>query len=308
MSARTPGFVERVEAFFLSPATGRPMAVLRVTLAPILLFQALSIVSVVPELFGRAGILQGALADYFLGFDTLETIGLRGLIRALGLTDETWLRLLFSTYLCSLGALATGWKLGLAAPVACATHALLGLSGRLSMYGVDQFAQLALFYLAVHPGGEASVWPGGPAGPATPRARLALRLLQVNMCIAYLSSGVAKMYGTEWWNGEAMFRSVMMPLYATIPMGWMASVPLVAKLSCWATLILEAGYPVFIWPAATRRLWIAGIVALHLGILVFLGLGTFALTMIVLTSAAFGVPAEPLTAPAGAPEPERPGS
>lgn len=306
MSEAGTGLLERLETFFLTPATGRPMAVLRAALAPILLLQGLAIASVVPELFGRAGILQGALADYFMGFDTLEAIGLRGVLRAIGMADEAWLKLLFSTYLCSLLALATGWWPRIAAPVACLTHALLGMSGRLSMYGVDQFAQVALFYLAIHPGDGASCLPGGPEGPATPRARLALRMLQVNLCIAYLSSGVAKMKGTEWWNGEAMFRSVMMPLYASFSMGWMASVPALAKVSCWGTLLLEAGYPIFIWPAVTRRFWIAGIVALHLGILVFLGLGTFALTMIVLTVAAFGVPAEPsASAPEAHPSPTK---
>jgi hypothetical protein len=76
-------------------------------------------------------------------------------------------------------------------------------------------------------------------------------------------------------------------------MGWMASYSFVAKLLCWGTLVLEVGYPVFIWPTATRRFWIVGIAGLHLGILVFLGLGSFALTMIVLTVAAFGVSPEP---------------
>lgn len=290
---------DRLEAFLLAPATGRPMAALRAWLAPLLLVQGLLIASVVPELFGRNGILQGALSDFFLGFDVLAAIGLRGLLRVLDLADENWLRLVFSTYLCALLALTAGWWCRPAAWTACLTHALLGLAGRLSMYGVDQFAQVALFYLALHPAEGVSWRPGTPPGPATPGARLALRMLQVNLCIAYLSSGVAKMQGHEWWNGEAIFRSVMMPLYASVPMGWIASTPILAKLLGWGTLVLEAGYFVFIWPAATRRLWIFGIVGLHLGILVFLGLGTFALTMIVLTVAAFGVSAEPITVPSG---------
>lgn len=277
--------LERLESFFLRPATSRPLAALRIGLATLLLLQGLLIIDVVPELFGRSGILQGALHDYFMGFDVLETVGVRALLRAAGIPEITWLRGLFAAYLCALLALTAGWRCRLAAAAACLTHALLALEGRLSMYGVDQFAQVALFYLALEPGATGS--------PATPRARLVLRMLQIHLCIAYLSSGLAKMEGAEWWNGEAIFRSVMMPMYATFPMGWIASVPLAAKLLAWGTLIVEVGYPVFIWPARTRPIWIAAIVGLHLGILVFLRLVTFALVMIVLTVAAFGVSPEP---------------
>lgn len=286
--------MSRLEQFFLRPATGRPMAALRAGLAPVLLVQGLLIASVVPELFGRSGIVQGALHDFLLGFDALDVIGLRGALQLLGISDATWLRLLFGTYLSALLALAAGWHCRPAAWIACLTHALLALSGRASMYGVDQFAQVALFYLALHPAEGVSWLPGTPAGPATPGARLVLRMLQINLCIAYLSSGIAKMEGTDWWTGEAIFRSVMMPIYASFPMGWLASYALAAKLLCWGTLALEVGYPLFIWPRATRRAWIAGIVGLHLGILIFLGLGSFALTMIVLTVTAFGVSAEPV--------------
>lgn len=285
--------IERIEAFFLAPATGRPLAALRAGLAPILLVQGLLIASVVPDLFGRSGILQGALHDYLMGFDPLETIGLRGALRILNVSDAAWLRVLFATYMSALLALAVGWRCRSAAWIACVTHALLGLSGRASMYGVDQFAQVALFYLALHPADGVSWWPGSPEGPATPGARLVLRMLQINLCVAYLSSGIAKVQGTDWWTGEAIFRSVMMPAYASFPMGWLAWYPFVAKLLCWGTLVLEVGYPIFIWPAATRRPWIAGIAGLHLGIFVFLGLGSFALTMIVLTLAAFGESPEP---------------
>ena len=59
------------------------------------------------------------------------------------------------------------------------------------------------------------------------------------------------------------------------------------------TLLVEIGYCVFIWPKATRKLWVASVVGLHLGIAIFLGLGLFGSMMCVLTFAVFGISSEP---------------
>jgi hypothetical protein len=64
--------------------------------------------------------------------------------------------------------------------------------------------------------------------------------------------------------------------------------PLLAKIMGWSVLILETGYPVFIWLKPTRKYWLLGILGLHTGIAVFMGLQLFALIMILLNLYAFG--------------------
>ena len=34
-------------------------------------------------------------------------------------------------------------------------------------------------------------------------ANVALRLFQVHFCIIYINSGMSKLQGAAWWNGEA---------------------------------------------------------------------------------------------------------
>ena len=70
-----------------------------------------------------------------------------------------------------------------------------------------------------------------------------------------------------------IWRSLSLPEYRVFDFAWLANWPMIARFACWSTLVLELGYCIFIWPRLTRKLWVIGMVGLHLGIAVFLGLG-----------------------------------
>jgi hypothetical protein len=59
-------------------------------------------------------------------------------------------------------------------------------------------------------------------------------------------------------------------------------------LSSWFTMAVETGYCVAMWVPRLRVVWMAGIIVLHLGIALFLGLRLFGVIMILLTISAFG--------------------
>ena len=54
--------------------------------------------------------------------------------------------------------------------------------------------------------------------------------------------------------------------------------------------LLEVSYPIFIWLKRTRWIWLGCILAMHAAIGLTMGLYLFALVMIVMNLAAFGVP------------------
>jgi hypothetical protein len=60
--------------------------------------------------------------------------------------------------------------------------------------------------------------------------------------------------------------------------------------------LLELSYPVCIWLKSTRWIWLGCILAMHVAIGLMMGLYLFALIMIVMNLAAFGVPATSGTA------------
>src|SRR5206468_3672064 len=61
--------------------------------------------------------------------------------------------------------------------------------------------------------------------------------------------------------------------------------PIAGILIC----LLEIGYPALIWNKRTRKIWLIGICAMHVGIAFTMGMYLFALIMIVLNVAAFGL-------------------
>ena len=46
---------------------------------------------------------------------------------------------------------------------------------------------------------------GGECGRASVSANIAIRLMQLHMCVIYLFSALGKLMGETWWNGSAMW-------------------------------------------------------------------------------------------------------
>ena len=82
-------------------------------------------------------------------------------------------------------------------------------------FGLDKINWMLALYLMVGPcGARYSVdrlWRlrrGNTEVPASSSANLAIRLIQVHMCIIYLFSGIAKMQGSPGSVGEATWLSL----------------------------------------------------------------------------------------------------
>ncbi|MGK3994356.1 HTTM domain-containing protein [Sorangium sp. So ce1024] len=295
-----------IERFAFAPASAVPLAALRIGLASVLLLQAAMVAPVFLDLYGRSGILQGPLNDVLARSDLLRIGWLVDGLALLGVGEAVFVRSTGALYALALFALLLGWRPRAAAALAWLTHLLLMMTADSTSYGADSYAHIFLFYLMWMPSGAAlslDRWLG--RAPAEPPAatRLSLRVAQVHLCISYLASGLAKASGEQWWNGEAIWRSVMMPEYRQLDFTWLARHPWIPMIAGWIVLLIEIGYAFFIWPRRSRRVWVAATVALHLGIALFLGLVVFGALMAALTLAVFGVSAEPrgATAPVAPP-------
>jgi hypothetical protein len=289
------GFRDRWLDFWTRPASPLPLAALRIGVAAVLLAQAFWVAPHLGALYGGQGILQGALADYVRTSDLPQVASFVRLFARLGIGEDPVLAGLGGLYVVGLVGLLLGWRTRLAGAIAWAGH-LVFAGGHITSYGIDSFAGILLFYLLWSP--CAGVWSldsraGRADGAPSRDARIMLRLVQIHLCIAYLACGLEKGSGIQWWDGEAIWRSVMMPEYAQYDLAWLSHYPWLAKVSAWGTLVVEGGYALFIWLPRTRPWWVLAIVGLHLGILFLMGLTLFALFMMVLSLAVFAVPAEP---------------
>lgn len=159
-----------------------------------------------------------------------------------------------------------------------------------ALFGLDQINVMLAMYLAVGPSGDAfsvdrwlkSRKAGAPL-PVTPRwsANLAIRLIQIHMCVIYLFAGTAKLTGPAWWNGTAMWMAFGNLEYQSLDMTWMANWPRTMNLMAHVTVYWEIFYCALIWPRLTRPVMLLLAIPLHLGIAVCLGMITFGLIMLV---------------------------
>lgn len=160
-----------------------------------------------------------------------------------------------------------------------------------ALYGLDQVNAMVAMYLILGPSGAVySVdrwrmerWLRRATPPVTPSlgANIAIRLIQVHMCIVYLFGGITKLKGDMWWDGSAFWFAVANYEYQSIDATWMGHWPWAIALLTHVVIFWETFYPVLIWPRLTRPVMLGLAICVHGGIALFLGMKTFGLAMLI---------------------------
>jgi hypothetical protein len=166
-----------------------------------------------------------------------------------------------------------------------------------ALYGLDQINGLLSLYLMVGPSGvrfSVDAWRARRSTrhvqSTSVTANLAIRLMQCHLCVIYLFAGLSKLQGVTWWNGFAVWGGIANQEYQTLDLTWLAEWPLVINALTHLTVAWELSYGVLIWNRWTRPLVLLGAIAMHLGIVVALGMPTFGLAMLI-ANVAFVSPA-----------------
>jgi hypothetical protein len=155
-------------------------------------------------------------------------------------------------------------------------------------FGLDKTNCMLAMYLLVGPCGARysldRLWrlrKGKPADPEpSTSANLAVRLMQVHLCVMYLFSGLAKIGGPSWQMGTAVWWAAASYEYQSLDLTWLASWPVLVALATHVTVFWETFYCCLVWNRFARPivLWIA--MGVHGGIALFMGMITFGLAMI----------------------------
>jgi hypothetical protein len=212
--------------------------------------------------------------------------------RALNISEETvltvaWVALLSAGCFLLLGLLSRP-----AAIVAWFIHLCAAESGGLLAYGADNFMTTALFYLMLSPLPDRysfDHWVIQTKLKNPQALGFWRRVLQVHLCFVYFIGGMAKFLGSGWWDGSNLWRSVIRPPFNLVSPDFVIQFKYALPFAGISIFLLEVSYPVFIWLKITRRIWLACILAMHAAIGLLMGLYLFALIMIVMNVAAFGV-------------------
>lgn len=282
-----------IKRFFLAPSTGEPLAFFRIAIALLGLVQGGWLVGSISLLYGPEGLIPWSVSSGIVDPFMPQLSWLKPLATATGIGAVNLVYALMGIYLCSLGALLIGKFTRYAAFIAWAIQFTFINTGFMGAYGVETFMHIALFYCIVMPVGEMFSWDKLSLQTKPVESEwntLSIRVLQLHLCLVYVASGVEKAMGVQWWNGEAIWQTLMQGQFARFDMQWMASYPLVAKVIGWSTLLLEIGYPFYIWWRRSRPYGYVAVVLLHASIAFFMGLQLFATIMIIFNTAAFGWP------------------
>lgn len=181
-------------------------------------------------------------------------------------------------------------------------HLSYVLRGFMVWYGVDAMLSFLLLCMLVGPTGRVCsiddqlrrYWAkkqGKPLDPLAepPRfwtANLAIRLIQIHMCVVYLCSGLSKLQGESWWDGSAVLQIFMLDNIAPLDYRWVAqmsdrTLSLLSSSAVAVTLAYEIGFAFLIWNRTLRPLVLTLGVLLHGGIGLVMGLGLFSSVMLI---------------------------
>jgi len=236
-------------------------------------------------------------------------------------TDPVWMWVVNSTVLTFMLFFAIGFCTQITAVLTWLAMLSYINRAQTSLFGMDAIMVVIVLYLMIGPSGSAlsvdrliaryrairrarkAHLPRPEAQPPVPSvsANLAIRLLQVHFCIIYLVAGLSKLQGPMWWNGTAVWATMVNfefcpmrnRLYADAlrflaEHRWLWE--MVTTGGTLFTLVFEISFPFLIWNPRLRRLVITAAVLLHLGIALVMGLVSFSIIM--LTGVLSFVPSE----------------
>lgn len=288
-------FAQGFESFFTDPVSLYPLSVLRILVAVVLLAQAFAIFPFLYEFYGEKAIIQNSLNEFFnynYPFPRISQIA--EYLGQYGYSFNGVVQAFFLAYLVALTCLLLGWQTRIAAVLTWVLQFVIMNSSVLSNYGVDAYAHFVLFYFMWMPidrglSLDAKFSSNPDKYRWTPFVTISLRIFQLHMCFTYFVAGFGKAMGYMWWNGEAIWQSLMLPEYRQFDLSFLASYPVIPMILGYFTLFIETFYPIGMYLKKVRPYWTLAIVGLHFGIIMFQGLQVFGSIMMALTFCLFGL-------------------
>jgi Vitamin K-dependent gamma-carboxylase len=293
-----PNPLQRFLSFLFPSESDTWLTVFRIGLGLQITIYALFLRSDWHYLFASSGkgLVGREIGEAIASFDSRLIPKLSWLVvlgRNINVSEETVLSIAWACLLTMGLLLLLGLFCRPAAIIAWFLHLCAAESGGLFAYGADNFMTTALFYLMLSPLPDRYSFDQWivKTKPRNPQLLgFWRRVLQINLCFIYFIGGLAKFLGNGWWDGSNLWRSLIRPPFNLVSpeilVRFKYALPALGILIC----LLEVSYPIFIWIKKTRFAWLISILAMHAAIGLMMGLYLFALVMIVMNVAAFGVP------------------
>lgn len=286
-------FINSIFVYLEQQESIKPIIFLRFSLSLFAIVKIAVLYNYLNDVYGQYGYIQWAISKAGL-YDFLPHFGDIAILldKHFDINATQTIYLMFWVYITFLLMLFVGLFSRLSSIVCFYLHLMWIDTGAGFMYGVDVFTQIAFFYLMFMPTGRNLsldvFFKLVNMKLVSSSAGLVRKLLRFQLMIVYTSSGIEKGLGIQWWNGEAMWRSLMLPSFQQFDMSWLSHFPILMSFSGWCIVIIETLYPIMMLLPKCRILWLFLVTLMHLFIGVFLGMWLFGFIMIILSFATFG--------------------
>lgn len=285
------------QTFWFSPVDPTPLALVRILIGAILLYLHVASFPICLDVIGPHGWLDNQAWEELAR--TSDTARWSIWLWVASPSAIVTLHIVFILAICGL---TIGWKSRI-----CAVIVWLGQLNYIQRgfplnYGLDCVVSFLTLYLMIGPSGSffsVDHWlatrrrsrPGSKirevnSSEKSVSANIALRCIQIHMCIVYLSAGLSKLHGASWWSGLATYYASMNPEMWPLAydVRWIGRYPqlvqALSNLSVWFTLVFEISFAFVIWHPRLRPVMLASALLLHLGIGLSMGLAAFGMTML----------------------------
>lgn len=161
------------------------------------------------------------------------------------------------------------------------------------VYGADLFANFWLFYLSFIDHNKyfnVLLWWKDrnsviskihlPRLESDMVSTVGIRLLQIQLCLAYAYTGIEKLKGQQWWEGTAVWYVVGIEEIMALDLSFLQHFPVLVAIMTMVTVIFEVYFPFAVASKRLKPIWLSLGVSLHLMIAIFMDLFFFCFVMI----------------------------
>ena len=261
--------------FWFRPEPAYSLGLIRIAFATLVVAWTVSLLPDLSDLFGANGVLPEGPREPYVWSVFEQWQDDRALLIG-------WVLLLLSAL-----AMTVGWHSRLASIAVCALVLSFQHRDPSVFNSGDNLIRIEALFLALAPSGAAlSLDQRSRTGvfwSAQMRAPWAIRLMQLQLSIVYLSSVRWKISGTTWPEGTAVSYALRLRDMLIMPVPqWFIGNPFLINVATWGALAVELSLGVLVWNRRLR-LWVllAGVL-MHTSIMLTIAVGYFTPAMFVL--------------------------
>jgi hypothetical protein len=283
----------KIDTFLFEYKSKPPFVFLRIATAFLCLISFACLAGDMQNLVGLDGYVGREIMEATIYSAILPRISwLIDPLMHVGISDAGSITIIMGVYLAAILFMLAGLFTRPAIAIVWMIHLMLYQSTILFSYGVDAFTNLLLFYCLIMPTNKYyaldTVLLKNKKTSNPVYESFFMRVLQIHLCIAYFFGGIGKLIMPGWISADGIWKSLMLVNFKIIDFSFLANYPIVTTTLGCVIVALELLYPIFIYIDKTRRLWLIGIILMHVFIGLFMSLPFFGLVMIIFNIAAFG--------------------